>query len=350
MRNTRRVAAAGVAALAVAGLSPAAAAAPLRAAAPAVASPATGPAAAAAGSAASASASPAAGRAHGPAARVIGLPAGFRPEGITSRGRTFYTGSLADGRIWAGDLRTGRGGVLLPGQPGRQLRGMQVDRRTGLLWVAGNEGPTGIVLAVDARTGQVERRYVVEGAQFLNDLVVTRRAVWVTDSRVDRLTRIPLRRSGAPAGGDVRQLAITGQWPATGNIRANGIRRLPDGTLVVVHSAAGLFTISPRTGQARRLPVQGGPGITAGDGLELRGSQLYVVRGSGQNEVSVVRLRRSGGDSTAIWKGALTDPALDVPSTATFARGRLWAVNARFGVPSPDTAAYTVVGLNPRAS
>jgi hypothetical protein len=286
---------------------------------------------------------------HRGATRVLSLPTGFRPEGITSRGRTFYSGSLADGRIWAGDLRTGRGKVLLPGQAGRQLRGMQVDRRTGLLWVAGGEGPAGIVLAVDARTGEVERRYVVEGAQFLNDLVITRDAVWVTDSRVDRLTRIPLRRSGAPAGGDLRQLPITGAWPTTGNIRANGIRRLSDGTLVVVHSAAGLFTISPRTGEARPLTVRGGPGITAGDGLELRGSLLYVVRGSGQNEVSVVRLRRAGGDWTATWRGALTAPALDVPSTATFALGRLWAVNARFGVPSPEAADYTVVGLHPHA-
>jgi hypothetical protein len=190
---------------------------------------------------------------------------------------------------------------------------------------------------------------VLEGAQFLNDLVITHDAVWVTDSRVDRLTRIPLRRSGAPANGELRLLPITGAWPTTGSIRANGIRRLADGTLVVVHSAAGLFTISPRTGEARPLPVEGGPGITAGDGLELRGSLLYVVRGSGQNEVSVVRLRRAGGGWTATWKGALTDPALDVPATATFALGRLWAVNAWFGVPSPGTADYTVVGLDPRA-
>jgi hypothetical protein len=121
--------------------------------------------------------------AHAPVLRdQVGLPDGFRPEGIASAGRTFFSGSLADGRIWRGDLITGRGDVLVPGVTGRALRGMQVDPRTGLLWVTGNEGATGIVLAVDTRSGAVVRRVEVPRAVFLNDLVVTRRAVWVTDS------------------------------------------------------------------------------------------------------------------------------------------------------------------------
>lgn len=39
---------------------------------------------------------------------TIALPAGFQPEGIASgRGSTFYAGSLANGAIIKGDLRTG---------------------------------------------------------------------------------------------------------------------------------------------------------------------------------------------------------------------------------------------------
>src|ERR687886_623160 len=138
------------------------------------------------------------------------LPDGFRPEGIASIGRTFFSGSLADGRIWRGDLITGTGSVLVPGVPGRSLRGMQVDPRTGLLWVTGNEGATGIVLAVDARTGAVVRRIEVPGAG---------------------------RRRFAP---------LPGNWPATqpGRIGANGTRALPGGTLVLNNSTAGgLYTV-----------------------------------------------------------------------------------------------------------
>ena len=47
---------------------------------------------------------------------VIPLPDGFQPEGIvTGRGTSFYVGSLRDGTIYRGDLRTGEGRVNLGG-------------------------------------------------------------------------------------------------------------------------------------------------------------------------------------------------------------------------------------------
>ena len=311
-----------------------------------------GPAPAAAPATAPAAAPAAASAAHAPRDQVS-LPNGFRPEGIASIGRTFFSGSLADGRIWRGDLITGRGAVLVPGVPGRSLRGMQVDPRTGLLWVAGNEGTVGIVLAVDTRTGAVVRRIEVPGAGFLNDLVVTRRTVWVTDSRVDRLTAIPLDRRGRPTAAPPRFLPLTGDWPATqpGGIGANGIRALPGGTLVLNNSTAGgLYAVDPSTGRVRRIPVTGTPAIRSGDGLELVGNRLYVVRGTGGSDVTVVRLHATRHRWTGTVIGVLTDPRLDVPSTATAALGRLWAVNARFGNASPATATYSAVALplNPR--
>ena len=293
-------------------------------------------------------ASPAGARSHHAVRDEVPLPVGFRPEGIASIGRTFFSGSLADGRIWRGDLRTGRGAVLVPGVTGRSLRGMQVDRRTGLLWVTGNDGAVGIVLAVDVRTGAVVRRIEVPGAAFLNDLVVTRRTVWVTDSRVDRLTAVRLDRHGRPTAAPVRFVPLTGDWPVTApnTIGANGIRALPGGALVLDNSAAGgLYTADPRTGHVTRIPVAGTPAIRGGDGLELVGLRLYVVRGSGGSDVTVVRLRPTRHGWTGRVTGVLTDPRLDVPSTATVALGRLWAVNARFGNPSPGTATYSAVAL-----
>jgi hypothetical protein len=44
-------------------------------------------------------------------------------------------------------------------------------------------------------------------------------------------------------------------------------------------------------------------------------------------------------------RGDLTDPSLDVPSTATVAAGRLWAVNLRFTTPPGPTTPYWITQL-----
>lgn len=114
---------------------------------------------------------------------IVPLPDGFQPEGITSGpGATAYVGSLADGAIWSGSLRTGEGDILVEGEPGRTAVGTEYDRRTGRLWVAG--GATGEIRAYDADSGDLLQTYQVEGAGFLNDLTVTRDAVYATDSVV----------------------------------------------------------------------------------------------------------------------------------------------------------------------
>jgi len=280
---------------------------------------------------------------------TVALPDGIRPEGITSGpGTTFYVGSVSDGRIVTGDLRRGGTRVLLAAATGRSLRGLYFDRRTGLVWAVGSLGAESHVWAVDGRTGAVVADVVVPGGGFLNDLVVSERAVWFTDSSVDRLGRIALDRRGRPAGGAPTFVALTGAWPATaaGTFGANGIRRLPDGSLVLNNSTSGgLWQVDPRTGVTREIAVSGGPRPVSGDGLELVGNTLYDVRGNGANAVSVFRLGRRHDRWVASAQGTLTDPTLDVPSTATFAAGSLWAVNARFGNPTPDTASYWITRL-----
>jgi len=278
----------------------------------------------------------------------VALPDGLRPEGITSGpGTTFYVGSVSDGRIVTGDLLEVGTTVLLPAATGRSLRGLFHARDTGLVWAVGSLGAEAHVWAVDDTTGAVVEDITVPGGAFLNDLVVTERAVWVTDSRVDRLTRIALNRRGLPRGTPPTFVLLTGEWPAfNGSTAANGIRELPDGSLVLNNSTAGgLWRVNPRTGVTREIEVRGGPGLVGGDGLVLRGRTLYNVRGSGPNQVSVLRLSRRDGRWVANWRVALFDETLDVPSTATFAAGSLWAVNARFGIASPDTASFWVTRL-----
>lgn len=288
------------------------------------------------------------GTAAAAAPSTIPLPDGFRPEGITSgAGGKFWTGSLADGALYSGDLATGRGRVVAPGQAGKALRGMQLDGRSGLVWVAGNEGALGVVYAY-SRTGTPVHRVEVPGSVFLNDVVVTRDALWVTDSNVDRLTRVPLAAGGVLAG-EPSYVPLGGSWPVTEGLRANGIRELDRDTLLLNHSTAGgLWTVPKSSGVVSALEVRGGPGLVGGDGLELDGNLLYDVRGSGQQEVSVLALREGVRGWVATWRGALTDPTLSVPSTATRWDRYLWAVNARFGVADPATAEYYVTRLRAR--
>ena len=287
------------------------------------------------GLAATGSATGAPGRAT-PAPETVPLPEGIRPEGITSGpGTTYYVGSLADGRIVTGDLLDQTSRVLLPGQTGRAVRGLLWDSRSNLVWAAGNEGAQAHVYAVDAGSGAIVSDTLVEDGKFLNDLVVTDDAVWVTDSRVDQLTRIAVGPDGSPTGA-VTFVALVGAWPAGDGaaINANGIRELADGSLVLNNTrAGGLWQVDPGTGTTSQIPVSGGPGIVGGDGLELDGTTLYNVRGSGPNQVAVLRLARSDSGWQAKWLGARTDETLDVPTTATVAGGWLWTVNARFTTP-----------------
>ena len=146
---------------------------------------------------------------------TIRLPDGWQPEGIASgRGTSLYVGSIPTGAVWKGDARTGQGDVLVPGQPGvRSAIGIKVDRRNRL-FVAG--GATGKAFVYDARTGADLASYQLAPADtavtFINDVVVTHRAAFFTDSRNQQLYVLPLGRHGALPGQDeVRVLPLTGE-------------------------------------------------------------------------------------------------------------------------------------------
>ena len=280
-----------------------------------------------------------------PQARIE-LPAGFLPEGIATvpGGTSFFAGSMVDGRIVTGDLRTGALRTLTPGTAGRALRGMAYDPGTRLLWTVGTQGAGGIVLAVDSRSGAVRYSHLIAGAGFVNDLTLTPSAVWVTDSAVDRLTRVPLQ-GGMPSG-EPTFLPLTGAWPTTGAFKANGIRALLDGSLLLDHSTAGgLWRVDPATGATTAVPIRGGS-LIGGDGLELAGNTAFVVRGNDDFSVSVLTLGYGAGHSvTATWQRKLTDPGLDVPSTTSRAGKYLFTINARFGVADPTSAPYWITRL-----
>ena len=268
---------------------------------------------------------------------TIPLPNGWQPEGIaTGTGTTVYSGSLADGSIWKGDLRTGEGAIFIAGD-GSPAVGLKVDR--GLLFVA--RGPAGTASVYDARTGkEVVTLELTDGPSFINDVTVTRDAAYLTNSQVAELYRVALGPGGVPTG-DVETVALTGEWQQVAGFNANGIAATPDGgTLLVINSTTGiLYNVDPATGEAVAVDT-GGTTLTMGDGILLRGKTLYVMRNRA-NEV--VELRMSPDLLSATVVGTLTDPDFDVPTTLAMQGSRLYAVNARFGTQDPPPVEYDIV-------
>lgn len=271
---------------------------------------------------------------------VIALPNGWQPEGIAvGNGTTFYVGSIPTGAVYRGDLRTGSGSVLVQGGPGRAAIGVEFDR--GRLFVAG--GATGKAFVYDARTGAPIRELQLAsggGATFVNDVVVTKRAAYFTDSSRAVLYRVALSKNGAPAS-SAQSVALTGDFQLVSGFNLNGIDATPDGkTLVVVQSATGkLFTVVPGTGATTEIAL-GGATVPNGDGLLLHGRTLFVVQNQ-SNRIAVVSLAKGFASGTIA--RTITDPDFDVPTTIDRHGNRLYAVNARFGTtPTPSTP-YSVV-------
>lgn len=271
----------------------------------------------------------------------IELPGGWQPEGITTDGRYLYVGSLADGAIYRVSVKTGQGEVLAAGVTGRVAVGVEYDRRRDVLWVAG--GPTGEIRAHDADTGAVLATYTFGSAGFVNDLVVTKRAVYATDSMNPELLVVPLapgrRLPGAAAA---TTLPLTGDLEYAEGFNLNGIVARK-GVLYAVQSNSGLlFAIDPATGRTRGVDL-GGATLANGDGLELRKNVLYVVRNR-DNLVAVVHLDRHSLTGEVV--AELSSSDFDVPTTVAFVRHSLFVVNARFGTaPGPD-AAYWITRLH----
>lgn len=260
------------------------------------------------------------------------LPDGWQPEGIAISGTTAYFGSRADGSIYAADLRTGRGKVLAKG-PGTPSLGLKVDSRKRL-WVAGGVG--GDARVYDARSGALLAKFQFATADtFVNDVVLTEKSAWFTDSRKAVLYEVPL--SLEPH----RTLALTGDLVITpGATNLNGIVTGLDGGLIVVQSNTGkLFRADPRSGKTTEINLNGQT-LTNGDGLLREGRQLYVVQNR-LNKVARYTLSRDGATLAA----ERTDARFDVPTTVAAFGKRLYLPNARFTTPPTPETTYNVVAV-----
>jgi sugar lactone lactonase YvrE len=277
---------------------------------------------------------------------TIPLPDGWQPEGIaTGRGNAFYVGSIPTGAVYKGNLKTGRGDVLVPGQAGRAATGLKVDRRNRL-FVSG--AATGKAFVYDAGSGQLLREYTLTAPPtFVNDVTVTRKAAYFTDSRRQQLYVLRLGRRGALPDAACT-LALTGDLQYDNDpdtFELNGIAAARGGKrLITIQSRTGkLFLVNPRTGRTREIDLHGAS-LPNGDGILLRGRTLWVVQNR-LNQIAVVKLGRRLHSGRVI--RTLTDSDLDVPTTIARKGGFLWAVNARFGTPPTPMTEYDVVRVDP---
>lgn len=274
----------------------------------------------------------------------IDLPDGFRPEGIAighGQGDYAFLGSLANGDIYRANLRTGTGKVISKG-PGTPSAGLRVDR-CGRLFVAG--GDAGNARVVDSRSGAVLASYTFAASgAFVNDVVLTRRTAWFTDSQNPVLYGLPLgHHHRLPARSAVIKLPL--DWAQVPNdFNANGITQTPDHkALLVMQTASGLlFHVDPKTGHTARVDL-GSTLLTNGDGMLLKGRTLYVVQNF-VNQVAVVKLNRAGTSGRLVRK--IESDGFDVPTGVARHGGSLYLPNARFDVPQTPTTEYWVTRVD----
>ena len=278
---------------------------------------------------------PVAASAHQARPDRIDLPDGWQPEGITTDGMFLYSGSLANGAILRANPRNGNTKIIARGRQGRMAVGIDYDRSRGLLWVAG--GSTKTIRAYDAHSGTLLARYDFPSAtdRFINDLVVRRRGVFATDSSNQELLIVRLRlgdRLPGPRAATTRPL--TGDLVYQDGFNLNGIVKSGRRLIAVQSNTGMLFRINPFTGRTRMIDL-GGTVLTNGDGLEIDGDILYVVRNQ-NNEIAVVDLNRRLTRGKVVDR--ITDEDFDTPTTVALLRHSLYAVNARFNTtPTADT-------------
>ncbi|QTG80807.1 SMP-30/gluconolactonase/LRE family protein [Arthrobacter crystallopoietes] len=265
----------------------------------------------------------------------IELPDASSAEGITAgRGSSFYAGDLFEGDIYRGSLRSGSAEEIIDAPDGRKAVGMDFSKRHELLAVAG--GDTGQAYFYDTDTGETVAKYQLAkaGASFINDVTLTRRGAWFTNSLRGELYFVPIDRHD---GGlrKARTLDLKGPAGETpGDFNLNGIAVADDGrTLVVAHSAkASLFTVNTRSGESRLIRNLDLPHV---DGIVVDGRNVWAV----QNMINQVsRIRVSDDLRRGEVKEVITDKLFQTPTTAALIDDDLAVVNAKFDTGLPPTA------------
>ena len=273
----------------------------------------------------------------------IALPDGFRPEGIAAgKGRSVYVGSIPTGRVLEIDTKTGTQREAVPAREGHAAIGLKYDRRRNRLFVSG--GPTGKAYVYDANGGAELAAFQLTAPglpTFINDVVLTRRAAYFTDSRQPVIYAVRRNLSG------VRPIALTNFPMTAGQNNLNGIEATRNGrVLLAVQSSEGvLWRINPATGSHSPVDLHGAE-LTDGDGLLLIGERTLLVVQNRSNKIAVVKLDRRFRSGRVV--RTITHPDFDVPTTVARKLGSLYLPNARFTTPPMPDTDYWVTRVDTR--
>ena len=262
----------------------------------------------------------------------IPLPDDFQPEGIAvGEGTTFFVGSLRDGDIYRGDLHTGEGEVWAD-VTGRVSAGMRVDEGRHWLVVAGGPTGHGWVYDTDDATTTADLALGPPGTAFVNDVAITRDALYFTDTFSPTIYKVPIGADGS--FGATEPIAVTGPAAATGGFGLNGIDSTHRGSLIVDHTALGILAlVDPDTGVSTTIPLSGPP-LAAGalDGLQLEGRTAWVVQNF---DNSLARVKLSPDLTSGRVVEVIRSDLFRVPTTVARHGSTLALVNARFDLGSP---------------
>ncbi len=290
------------------------------------------------------------GRSDLPGTYVVSTSEGVLPEGIdvTPTGRLLVTSS-ANGDVFVGDVATPSLRVLVSGvEQGRtSALGVHTDSR-GRVFVAHPDGFD----VLDTSGALVARRTVPEdraGAAYLNDLVITHDAVYVTDSNLALVWRASL------VGNRIGELE---PWLDAGSLRPdfqpgwfylNGIVASPDGRrlLVSAQGLGALIRVDVPTHAASFVVMDGsifgnfGPDGMVLEGDVVRGVLNYGAPATGEG-LYAARLRDDWRSGTVV--AHVTDAGFSTPTTVARSGDRYLVVNSQLDT-APGAPPWTVVAV-----
>ena len=288
---------------------------------------------------------------------AIAIPVGFEGEGIElGKGHEFFVGaaslsstfgeaffgmphepSLLAGAIYKGSLRTGKGAYLVK-PTGKPLAGLSYDPRTDYLYAAtgvvdlvnGSFTDQGVIV-YDASSGDKIMEIPFAEGIVLNDVLVTRRAVYGTDSINPWLWKLPLEKGGRLPSNPVAKMIPMEDFTMVPGFNANGLVGDFDGKqLVIVNISSGvLYRVDTASGHASPLEIEGAEQLFPdGDGLYLDGRTLYIMQNF-SDKIAVVQLSGdlNGGEFIKSIPGEGEINPLRVATTIIGFGNSLYAIN-----------------------
>ncbi len=310
---------------------------------------------------------------------AISIPIGFEGEGIElGKGHEFFVGGFSfssvfgplfgvshplsefAGAIYKGNLRTGEGAILVP-PTGKPVAGLSYDPRTDYLYAATGFGDlgTGIfsgggVIVYDASSGAVITEITFGDGIVLNDVLVTRTGVYVTDSVNPDLYKVVLEKGGRLPSTPVFEVIPMDGFVMVPGFNANGLVGNFDGKqLVIVNISSGvLYRVDTASGEASAIVIEGAEQLFPdGDGLYLDGRTLYIMQNF-SNKIAVVQLSGdlSGGEFIKNIPGEGEINPLDIATTIIGFGNGIYAINTHFNeffmeIPPPAEVQSEVVRL-----